>query len=582
MTMTSLSKRPQRHGPSRFPGPSLPRSPRHGGGVRLAVKGWVLLAVIGTWAVLHPGDRKAHADTAPGAEPLVVARRVDELLRQEVPYAGERPVRIDDAQYLRRASLDIRGHLPTPEELTAFVLDPSADKRARLVERLLADPHYGANWGRYWRDVIMYRKTEERLQFLLGIPLEEYLAERFNANAPWSRIATEFLTATGGANENGACALIVAQQGKPEEIAGEVSRIFLGVQIQCAQCHDHPTDRWTREQFHQLAAFFPRVATRPSGPQDPRRELTVTVTDVPLPRFFRGPMDMRIRGTPEHAMPDLKNPQSPGTVMQPVFFLTGDKLPLGTRDAERRGSLARWITQHPCFAQALVNRLWSELTGEGFYEPVDDMGPDREATAPKTLEYLAAEFANSGHDLKWLFRVILATEMYQLPSAPRRGPQDPPMQHNVAQRLRADQVFDNLLLVLELSEPTPPPGAAPQAGRLARVPRRAFEAVFGYDPSTRRDEIQSSIPQALTLMNSPLWAAAIRGRGNTMLARQLAAQPEDRALVQELYLRVLARQPTPSELATCLQYVAEVKDRTEAFEDILWSLLNSAEFLHRT
>lgn len=516
-------------------------------------------------------------------DPLAVARRVDALLREEVPYVGGHPPqRIDDARYLRRASLDIRGRLPTPEELTALVLDPSPDKRARVVERLLADPQYGVNWGRYWRDVIMYRKTEERQQFLVGIPLEEYLAESFNSNKPWSQVATEFLTATGGANENGATALIVAQQGQPEEIAGEVSRIFLGVQIQCAQCHDHPTDRWKREQFHQLAAFFPRVATRPSNPQDPRRELTITVTDLPLPRLLRGPMNMRFRGTPEHYMPDLKHPQSQGTLMQPVFFLTGEKLPLGTRDAERRGSLARWITSHPYFAQAMVNRLWSELTGEGFYEPVDDMGPDREGTAPKTLAYLAEQFAQSGHDLKWLFRVILATERYQLPSAPRRGPEDPPMQHNVAQRLRADQLFDNLLQVLELSEPAPPAGAGPLAGRLARAPRRAFEAVFGYDPSTRRDEIQTSIPQVLTLMNWPPLAAAIRGTGNTMLGRQLAALRDDEALIDELYLRVLGRPVTESERATCLQYLAEVKNRTEAFEDILWSLLNSAEFLHRT
>lgn len=539
---------------------------------RLVQTSWVAVAAV-----------VASAGGLTASDPLTVARRVDELLREEIPYAGgQPPQRIDDARYLRRVSLDIRGRLPTPEELTAFVLDPSADKRARLVERLLADPQYGVNWGRYWRDVIMYRKTEERQQFLVNIPLEEYLAESFNRNKPWSQVATEFLTATGGANENGACALIVAQQGKPEEIAGEVSRIFLGVQIQCAQCHDHPTDRWTREQFHQLAAFFPRVATRPSNPQDPRRELTITVTDLPLPRLLRGPMDMRFRGTPEHYMPDLKNPQSQGTLMQPVFFLTGDKLPVGSRDAERRGRLAQWITQHPYFAKAMVNRLWSELTGEGFYEPVDDMGPDRQGVGLRTLDYLAGEFAASGHDLKWLFRVILATERYQLPSAPRRGPEDPPMQHNVAQRLRADQVFDNLLLVLELEEPVPPPGAGPLAGRLVRAPRRAFESVFGYDPSTPRDEIQSSIPQVLTMMNWPPLAAAIRGTGNTMLARQLAALRDDEALVGELYLRVLGRPATSSELATCRQYLAEVKNRTEAFEDILWSLLNSAEFLHRT
>jgi hypothetical protein len=296
-------------------------------------------------------------------------------------------------------------------------------------------------------------------------------------------------------------------------------------------------------------------------------------------------MNMRFRGTLEHRMSDPKNPQSDGAVMQPVLFATGEGLSIGTPDAERRGTLARWITakDNPYFAKALVNRLWAELTGEGFYEPVDDIGPDRHATAPQTLDYLAGEFANNSYDIKWLFGAIIATEMYQLPSAPRRGPEDPPMQHNVAQRLRADQVFDNLLLVLEATEPQGGP-AGPFGGAAARLagPRRQFTTAFGYDPSLRRDEVQSSIPQALTLMNSPLVSGALRGTGNTMLARKLAAINDDSALTQELFLRVLGREASHSELTTCLQFVKQLNNRTEAFEDILWGLVNSAEFLHRT
>jgi hypothetical protein len=515
-----------------------------------------------------------------------IAPKVDSLLRQEVPFAKAAPQRISDELFLRRASLDLIGRLPTPEEVTAFVLDPAADKRTKIVTKLLADPRFGQNWGRYWRDVIMYRKTEERQQFLVGIPLESYLAESFNSNKPWSQIATEFITATGNANESGACGLIVAQQGQPEEITGEVSRIFLGVQMQCAQCHDHPTDRWKRQQFHELAAFFPRVATRPNRQAGGgvAREIMIVTTDFQPPRFGKAPMNMRAFGTLEHHMSDPKNPSSEGTLMEPVLFATGDKLPTGTKDADRRSTLAQWITKkdNPYFAQAFVNRMWSELTGEGFCEPIDDMGPDRTPTAPKTLELLAQQFAATKYDIKWLFSTIMATDMYQLPSSPRRDPSQPPMQHNVAQRLRADQVFDNVLLVLEATEPASPfGGMAPPGARFAG-PRRQFTMPFGYDPSTRRDEIQSSIPQALTIMNSPIVTGALRGTGNTMLARKLAAISNDPALVQELYLHVLGREASQSELTTCLQYTKQVSDRSEAFEDILWSLLNTAEFLHRT
>src|SRR5262245_44139772 len=177
----------------------------------------------------------------------------------------------------------------------------------------------------------MYRKTEERNQFLVGIPLDSYLAESFNTNKPWSKIATEFITATGSANESGASGLIVAQQGQPEEIVGEVSRIFLGVQMQCAQCHDHPTDRWKRQQFHELAAFFPRVATRPNRQAGGgvARDMVIVTTDVEQQRFGKAPMNQR-RATLEHHMSDPKNPSSEGTLMQPVLFATGDKLPVGT------------------------------------------------------------------------------------------------------------------------------------------------------------------------------------------------------------------------------------------------------------
>jgi hypothetical protein len=518
--------------------------------------------------------------------PAEVARKADEILRTEVPWdnaAKASPGAIDDERFLRRASLDIIGRLPTPEETTAFSLDPSADKRAKIVEKLLASPQFGENWGRYWRDVILFRKTEDR-SGIITAPLQTYLAESFNSNKPWSQIATEFITAEGNALEQGACGLIVAQQGQPEEITAEVSRIFLGVQLSCAQCHDHPTDRWKREQFHQLTAFFPRVSSIIRFQQGEAPTVTVSVNDSALGSRFRGPMNFRRRGSPEHYMSDLKDPQSRGTLMTPVLFATGQTLPLGTPDADRRGTLAQWITakDNPYFAQAFVNRMWSELTGEGFYEPVDDMGPDRTAVAPQTLDYLGKEFADSGYDIKWLFQAIMATDLYQTPSAPRRGPDDPPMQHNVAQRLRADVLFDNLLVALEASEPQGLGGGRGGLYRGAFGPRGQFAAAFGYDPSVRRDEVQSSIPQALAMMNSPMIAGALRGTGRTMLARQLTEIKDDKALTQELYLRVFGREPSQSELTTVLRYVKQVGNRTEAFEDVLWGMVNSAEFLHRT
>lgn len=525
----------------------------------------------------------AFALSAIAADPADVAAKVDASLLAEIPREAVGPLKkIGDEQFLRRVYLDTIGHIPTPEEITSFVLDPARDKRAKMVEKLLADERFGENWGRYFRDVIMYRKSEDRAEIIAG-SLLEYLKAQLNSSASWGEIATDMVTATGDATENGACGLIIAQQGQPEETVAEISRIFLGVQIQCAQCHDHPTDRWKREQFHELAAFFPRVASRVILTPD-RREISVVSQDSFLGR--QPPMgNMRRRGTAEHYMSELANPSDRGKLMEPVFFVTGDKLPLGTKDADRRGTLAKWITakDNPFFAKAFVNRLWSELTGEGFYEPIDDIGPDRDCTAPQTLECLAQEFAATNYDIKWLFRAITATSLYQAPCAPRRNPDQTPMHYNVAQRLRGDQLYDNLLNALGVSDPSPPEGRLMPANGLPfrGGTRRLFNTFCGYDPSERRDEVAGSIPQALLFMNGANVNSGIRASGRTALAKMMSEIKDDQALVGEIYLCTLAREPSGKEMETCLAYIKQVGSRTEAFEDVQWSLINSTEFLHR-
>jgi len=518
-----------------------------------------------------------------GASPADVAKEIDHRLQHELftPATASLAPRTGDETFLRRVMLDAIGRQPTPDEATRFALDADPGKRAKAIERLLADPAYGENWARYWRDVIMYRRTEQRA-LIAAQPLHEYLVAKLNANAPWSEVATDFITALGNVQEKGETALIVAQEGRPEETVAEISRIFLGINIQCAQCHDHPSDRWKREQFHELAAFFPRVAARPE--MGDVRSLVVTANDSPF-AFRRGNNNnMRFRGTPEHYMTDLNKPDEQGKLMQPVFFLTGQSLPMGSKDAERRDSLAQWITakDNESFAKALVNRLWSELVGEGFYEPVDDIGPDRTPTAPQTLNYLSAEFAATNYDVKWLFTTILSTEAYQRESRPRRKPDETPFTANVPQRLRADQLFDNLLAVLDIAEPSGGgPGMYGGPRGPFRSPRFAFAAVYGYDPSEPRDDVQASIPQALAMMNSPLINAAMRASAGTWLGRMLAKTPHDDDAIVEIYLKALAREPSERELATCREHVKQVDNRGEAYEDLLWSLLNSTEFLHR-
>ncbi len=584
---------------------------------------------LGTTATARGQAAPDKASPPAKVAPPAAAARVDELLADEL-FSGavDLAPQADDTTFLRRIELDLIGQVPTPAVVRAFLADRSADKRQRMITALLADDRFGDHWANYWRDVIMYRRIDDSAQ-RVAVQGMAYLSDALNHRKGWDQVAKEMITASGPISENGQTMLIVAQNAQTEELTAEVARIFLGVQIQCAQCHDHPTDRWTREQFHELAAFFPRVALRPQTAGD-RTSLAVIADD--RARGARRPnAQAGRRGTPEHTMPDQYDPTKPGTVMRPEFFLTGDWLPLGATDGVRRSAVADWIVDSEWFARAYVNRMWAELVGEGFYEPVDDLGPDRNGVALETLEYLSNGFIASGYDAKWLTETIVLTDAYGRGSRPRRDATGTPFAANVAQPLRPDVLGDVLTTVLEIA----PARAAVVAGAMARpnagrggLAGQLTDA-FGYDPSNPRDDIDATIPQALFLMNNPLISRRVQaegargaraggaGRGGAAQlaqrgqlgqaarggqvgrrggrrgrvapgvaagARRLAAPAAsalDAQAIEDLYLRILSRPPRPSETAILRQYAAETDSPREALEDVTWSLINSTEFLYR-
>jgi hypothetical protein len=495
------------------------------------------------------------------------------------------PPACDDATFLRRASLDLVGRQPTPAEIEAFLADAAPDKREAVIERLLADPAWATNWARYFRDVILYRRSDERA-IAMARPLETFLAGHLAKDAAWDRIAREMITATGVPSQSGATAIIMAQMGETSDIAAEVSRVFTGVQIQCAQCHDHFTDRWKREQFHAFAAYFPRIAiTRGEGDGLDRFQV-VSYDREPRKAPAKNPDNPR-RGDLEHEMPHIDDPSLPGTVMKPRFFLGSPALPLGTPDKERRKTAARLVTSddNPWFARAIVNRIWTELVGDGFYDGIDDLGPDREPRSPEVLDELCRRFVAADHDLRSLVRDVMATPAYQSAARSRADANRPVGEASCPQRLRADQLFTQVLAALGVDEATIAGRGERRGGGMKgqlASPRGGFNQVFGYDPGLPRDEIVGSIPQALLLMNSQPLAQALDGeRRFTLLGRLLAEMPDDRELADELHLRTLARHATPAELGVCLDHVRDTGDRSEAFEDIFWALVNSAEFIHR-
>ncbi len=571
-----------------------------------------------------------------------VAERVDRLITKdlqesEVTIAPS----VSDEDFLRRVTFDLTGTLPTPRDITLFGLDPHPKKRARAIDRLIASQEFGANWARYWRDVIFSRATDVRSRMMIDV-FERWMTSQLNEGASWDQITRELLTATGNVRESGETALVFAHQGQPEEIAAETSRIFLGIQIQCANCHDHPTDEWKREQFHQLAAFFPRIRVRRVRDSMPRtfevvsfnrpdsanpragvgqfrqnpeklmrlldqnNDGKLTQDEVKkrkrLSRVFKRllkigdtnndmgltvaelkklpPPNVNRRAYSEYFMPNLDDPTSKGTRIDPVFFVAGQTPEVGLTDEARREQLSQYITSrdNPWFAKAFVNRMWAELLGEGFTMPVDDMGPERDVAFEAVFDALSEGFVGSGYDVKWLIRTIVNTEAYQRQIRPVDSVGDgDQFAAAIPTRLRSDQLFNALFRVLGVGEPK---GRSPRRrGYFGRGgPRAAFALLFGYDPSTPQSDLTGTVPQALFLMNSPVINNRVKAKGNTPLAKLLRDYSDDEDVLAELYLLVLAREPSENELKICSEHIAATENRGAAFEDILWSLINSTEF----
>jgi hypothetical protein len=511
---------------------------------------------------------------------------LDKLLATElrVDHISAAP-RTSDEAFLRRICLDLVGKLPTPQELIDFVRDQNADKRAKVIDKLLASDAFAKHWAKYWRDVISAKYTDRR-QLAMVAELERWLTEEFRANKSWREVVRQMLTADGGVaigpgmgpfaggkqyESNGASVFLLAHLGddQADERAAETSRVFLGIQIQCAQCHDHPFDEWKQRQFHELAGYFARIRSRP----------------VNFARQNAGPPRLELFSIPfrEHRIPD-KNDPAKGTPVMPRF-LNGDTPRPNLQDADRRAALADEVTrpENFWFAAAFVNRMWGELMGQSFAQPVDDMGPGKDVYLPAVLKRVSASFRATDYDVKQLLRTICNSEMYQRQIRP--GMSTDEHLHFAAaypKRLPAEALWQSLVNVLGAMGPP-----VDQRQSLAMLFGRGGRQMplemtvlseFRFDPSAKPDEIEGSIPQALLLMNNRDINRRMQALGIGPVGDLLKQHPRDAEAVRTLYYKALSRKPTDQEVSKSVTYIHKVGKREEAFEDLLWALINSTEF----
>jgi hypothetical protein len=517
-------------------------------GRRLLAAG--LLAGLVATGLTFAGDRVEPAAT-PGKANTALSQRIDHLLveRLQAEKVPASPL-ASDAEFLRRVSLDLTGVIPTADQAAAFLDSKDPQKRAKLIDELLASPRYGRHMADIWEALLVKRDPDNRRIQL--DPLYSWLEKQFNDNVSWDRVTTDLLTSTGTQDKNGAVTFFLAN-GTPDKVTDTVSRVFLGVQLQCAQCHNHPFTKWKQTEYWGMAAFFLKV--RPDG--NPRQ---AQQNGTPLGIGESG------RGRPARLPTSAK--------LVPAQFFQGEQPKIGESEPARP-VLAKWLTAqgNPFFARALVNRLWYQFFGRGFVAPVDDIHDGNPASHPELFQELAKQFASGGFDVKEMIRTICNSEAYQRSSKPVAGNDDADVRlfsHAAIRPLMPEELFDSLERVTGPAERARPAGRPGMGQRGAPVGSRAgFVAFFQGDEHADPTEYQAGIPQVLRLMNSNQFNV-------NAAAGKIAGKSEPAQAVEKLYLAALSRRPTAEESNRLTSYIQTNGDK--AHGDILWALLNTSEF----
>jgi hypothetical protein len=485
-----------------------------------------------------------------GAAPPVLdapalSARIDELIgarlaKEKVPPAPA----ADDAEFFRRLSLDLNGRIPTVAQLADFLDDTRPDKRRLWTDELMDGPGnaslYVRHFTHFWRRQLLAQTAAQGDGVVA--PLESWLGKQVRANTPYDRLVRGLLT------DAEAAGFFLANENKPEDLASRTSRLFLGVKLECAQCHDDRSGGpWKRTQFWEHAAFFAglRSDQGASGVVVAPREQTAS-----LPRIQVGSSAAWVEAR----------------------FLDGGQ-PDGRRDVRPRQALAGWIARgdNPWFARAAVNRLWHYFFGLGLIDPVDGLGaPDNAPSHPELLDELVHQLVAHDFDLKYLFRAIAGSQTYQRSSRqthPR--PAEPRLFARAASRaLTPEQLYDSLMLATGY-RPDPVPAAASARAELLAC----FE-----DPSSQPVDHQASIQQALMMMNGKFTEEATGLAKSATVAAVIASNRPLARRIEELYLVTLSRKPRTEETRRLLDYAAS-RDSKQALRDVLWSLLNSTEFV---
>jgi len=469
-----------------------------------------------------------------------------------------------DAEFLRRASIDTIGVLPSAEEARAFLADTDLARREKLIDRLLARPLYADYWANKWADLL--RPNSDRVGVKSTYILDQWLRESFRENKPYDQFVREIVTTEGNTHRYGP-AVIYRDRREPQDLTTLFSQLFLGVKLDCAKCHHHPNEKWGQDDFYRFAAFFGTVHQKGEGISAPISAGNETFYFLPG-RTVKHPVTGELL---EPRPPDGEGFQA-------------------ANDADPRIALADWMTdpKNPFFAKAISNRIWAAFFGRGIVEPVDDFRISNPAANPALLDALARELIRDKFNLKALMRTILRSHVYQLSTVPNEQNKADlrNFSRSYRRRLQAETLADAVADITGV--PTTYAGMAPGSRamqtwsfKIESPTMDAFSRPNSSSDCPCERDVKPSIVQALHLMNSRQLEEKLASKDpNARVQRLAESQLSPEEIVTDLYLACYSRPPTDEELTlTAGAFSTKDATRRSAIEDILWALLNSAEFV---
>ncbi len=495
---------------------------------------------------------------------------IDDLVWAKLQKLNLTPSEVaNDAQFHRRAYLDVIGRLPTPDETRAFLAGKDAKKREKLIDALLERPEYGDFWANKWTDLL--RPNAYHVGIKATYNIDQWLRRSFRENKPYDQFARELIAAKGSTFTNGAV-VMYRDRRDPAELTTLVSQLFLGVRLDCAKCHHHPFEVYSQDDFYSFAAFFGRIGRKGQG-------ISAPISGGEEAVFLgTGTGGRRNGGVVKHPLT--------GKEMTPTPLL-GKSLDIDA-DTDPREVLAQWVTapENPYFAKVIVNRVWADLMGRGIVDPVDDLRATNPPSNPELLDALAKDFRKNKHDMKALLRSICLSHAYGLSTTPndRNAADLRNYSRHYRQRLRAEVLLDMVSDITGVPEKF---DAMPLGSRAMEVWTARSGSVFldsfgrpdpNQDPPCERTT-DTTVVQALHLMNSPTLYKKVTsddGRCAT-LAKSAKTNAE---LIDELYLLAYSRNPTDTERAAALKrFDKKGATRRSATEDLMWALINTPEFV---